>query len=134
MKLFHLGGRGRLIPVTVSTERPDLSVYVTLSSTDRLSVTVINKSHGSHAKDASLELKLASPWQASDARAISLSAIDGDIAATSGITLGGEPIRPDGGWSGQWTPLKIPVSGNVITLNVPSASAMVISAKLKSVQ
>lgn len=132
MKLFDLGRHGRLMPVSVSAgDLQDLSAYATIAPDKRLAVTVINKSHGPHASDVPIELKLPPTCTLSDAQIISLSAGDEGVAATSGITLGGEPIGADGSWHGRSTPLQIAADGNAVHLKAPAASAAVVTAQVR---
>ncbi len=65
-------------------------------------LTLINKSYGDKAQPASVSLQLpqsAGPgtWQRMD-----LAQKDQDVAAKTGVMLGGASIDPQGIWSGQW--------------------------------
>jgi len=54
-----------------------------------------------------------------------LTAPGNDVAATSGVTLGGAEITPDGSWNGRWTPVEARTSSKV-SVTVPAATAMVV--------
>ena len=130
MKLFDLGGHGKLIPLTLSSEAGDgVSAYATLSANQLLTVTLINKTHAAGAKEAAITLKLKSPSKPSSARTISMTEADGNVEANFGITIGGQPIQSDGSWTGQWKPLNISGAGD-IAVNVAPASATVVSVQL----
>jgi hypothetical protein len=133
MTLFNLGGHGRMIPVAVtSANGQKLSVYATLSDDKTVSVTLINKEHGAGAPATKIELLLAAPSKATDAQVLFLTVPRGDIAAKTGITLGGKPIRESGRWSGKWMPLNIRASDSSITLTVPPASAAIVRVHMGS--
>src|SRR5205823_14681475 len=113
MKLFDLAGRGKLVPVALPDDAPQHTrIYATLAAPQELSLTIFNKSHGASAEDVSIHVKLRTPWCATSARTISLAAPGGDVAANSGITLGGAPIGADGSWTCQWEPLTVADGGN----------------------
>jgi hypothetical protein len=132
MKLFDLAGRGQLASITRGDDaRPHLIAYATLTAPRRLTVTIINKSHGADARDESIDVKLQSPWRATSAQAISLTAPNADIAAHSGITLGGEAIRSDGTWNGTWEPVKSPSERGSLSVKVPVASAQMLAIELQ---
>ncbi len=121
IKLFGLGSHGRFVPVTVSNpSNLNLTSYAVLGDDHNLYVTLINKEHGAGAPDA--EVKLSANNSFGAAKMISLQAPAGDIAATTGETLGGQPIGNDGTWDGIWTDLP---AGDW-TVKVPAASAMVV--------
>ena len=54
-----------------------------------------------------------------------LSVPDGDIAATTGQTLGGVEIKNDGSWNGKWIMLPTNELG-ILAVKVPAASAAII--------
>lgn len=117
MKMFDLGGKGRHVPVTVSA--PTLTAYATEMETPRpnatghyLHVTVINK--GREAATIRVDAAGSQP----DASLL-YAAPQGDLAATTGITLGGARIKEDGSWNGSWhreanTTLQLPAGAAVL--------------------
>jgi hypothetical protein len=80
-----------------------------------------------------VELKIdATPAESSQASAIFLEGVRGDLAGGSGdVTLGGASIREDGTWNGQWTALPVTDNGATLVLKIPPASAVVVKEKLK---
>lgn len=129
MKLFDLGGHGTHLPVTLSSNQ-NLVAYATQTGDKTVAVTLINKSHGAGASNTVVQIKLDSPLASSQVQAVFLSAPDGDIAAETGVTLGGAAIEKDGAWNGKWTTLPASsVSDSAITVTVPAASAAVIKFK-----
>jgi hypothetical protein len=128
MKLFDLGSGGKVLPVTVSSGADGgLVAYAVSSEDNTVAVTIINKAHGAGAASRDVQLKLGKRLAGAKAQAIFLSAANGDIAAgPSGVTLGGAPIKEDGSWRGQWTPLPVAVGTDAITVTMPPASAVVV--------
>ena len=100
----------------------NLSVFATLNEDRTLSLTVINKSFGDNARAANISLSIKG-YQAG--KMIMLSAPDGDIAAQSGVSLGGSGIDIVGNWSGKWKPLA-PFDEGKFQCVVPATSAVVI--------
>ena len=127
---FEQGSHGTNLPVTISNPAQlNLSAYAVASGGGNLYLTFINKEHGPGARAAEITINLG----ATDykyAEMISLAAPGGNVAATSGVTLGGAPIKPDGTWSGTWTQLAKPVLDDLrqgsFQLKVPAASAVVL--------
>lgn len=128
MKLFDLGGKGQLLPVKVSSSLDQgIVAYATLDDNQCVFVTLINRNHGKDANNTEMQIKLDIPFVTSKTQIISLIAPNGDIAAESGLSLGGAPILEDGSWRGQWTSIKSSGHGkSVITVSVPPASATVV--------
>ena len=123
LKAFELGGYGTIEPVTLSN--PDglnLTAYAVLGAKEHF-VTLINKEHGSGAREA--EVTLAAPASAGRAEVIFLTAPNGDAAAKAGVTLGGAAITADAPWLGKWAPLPAGQAGQCV-LKVPAASAAVV--------
>ena len=131
MKLFSLGAQGKLISI-VGSQTPDplLAAFATIDQDQTVAVTLINKAHGQDAKPTDVRIALKTPSTANDAQALFLTAPQGDIAATSGLTLGGEAIRTDGGWHGKMTPLTVSADGSV-TLSLPPASAVLVKMRTR---
>lgn len=123
IKAFDLGARGAVKPVTIeNTRKLDLTAYAVGKAT-KLYVTIINKEHGEHARAAVVTI-VPEGFSAGVAEAMFLTAPGGDVAATNGITLGGDSIRNDAVWRGQWTRLKQGEGNAIVT--VPAATAVVV--------
>ena len=126
IKAFELGAGGSFIPATVSNkDNVNLAVYAVFGSGRySLNVTLINKEHGPGARDVRVHLEAAtSPF--THAKIISLSQASGDVAATTGVTLGGAQIKNDGSWDGNWKLLPSNKTG-AFTITVPAASAVIV--------
>ncbi|HWZ96091.1 MAG TPA: hypothetical protein VNW30_12920 [Opitutaceae bacterium] len=131
MKLFNLGGQGRLVPVNV-TANPDhlnLAAYGTLASDQALFITVLNKEFGAKGHPAKLTINSGRPG--AGGKIIFMSAPGGDITAVGGITIGGAGIMEDGSWGGKWSDLPAVAQDGSVTVVVPAASAAVIELPAK---
>jgi hypothetical protein len=124
LKAFELGSEGCIEPVTLGNAQDlNLTAYAIGNATN-LSVTVINKEHGTGARDAVVTIA-ANGFAAASATVMFLTAPNGNVDAINGVTLGGSSITNNAPWRGQWTPL--PASpGRPCKLRVPAASAAVI--------
>ena len=134
LKLFDLGGLGALVPALVSPlSGQNLVAYATLGDDKSLAITLINKTHGPDATPTDVHIKLDVPLADATGQTIDLRSANSDIAAdASTVTLGGAAIQEDGTWSGNWSDLaKSAISENAITVTMPSASGMVIKARVR---
>jgi hypothetical protein len=121
---FNIGRRGRLLPATISNpDNLNVSVYSVLGDDKDVYVTMVNKEHGAQARAANVSLSTGAT--VADPRLMTLSAPDEDIAAKTGVTLGGSSIKSDGSWNGTWTELPATKSG-VLKVTVPAGSASII--------
>jgi len=134
MKLFDLGGHGRSIKATAAAGvEKELVAYAVLDNDKNSFVTIINKAHGASATPTEVQLKFDAAADSSEASAIFIQAVRGDLAGGSeDVTLGGAAIREDGTWNGRWIMLPVTDSGRAtIVVNVPPASAVVVKEKLR---
>jgi len=130
IKAFELGGRGKLLPITLSNPgNLNLSVHAVLGGGGNLYITIINKEHGTNARSAALSINLDDTGY-KYGETVRLAAPDNNVAATTDVTLGGVPVGNDGTWSGTWTPLdQAAIEGlrkGAFQLAVPPASAVVL--------
>jgi hypothetical protein len=102
IKAFDLGGHGRILPVKVSNPHLNVTAYAVLNA-DTLFVTIINKEHGANANDVAITIEAFRHLGTSEA--MYLMAPNNDVAATSGIMLGGDSLDNSGDWNGKWTSL-----------------------------
>ncbi len=124
IKAFDLGGHGRFLQANISnSDHLNLDAYAVLGTDNFVYLTLINKEHGTSARDASIGLTADNNLTHGDI--ISLTQTSGDVAATSGVTLGGTEINSDGTWVGNWKPLSGRGPG-VFAVTVPAASAVVV--------
>ena len=129
LKLFDLGGHGKILPVNISsTTNQNLAAYATLGEDGNIFVTLINKSHGVAAANLKVQLKLDEPFAAVKTKIIFLTARHSDLAGGSAdVTLGGAQIKNDGGWKGRWQAVRISTADkNLISVTMPPASAAVV--------
>jgi hypothetical protein len=123
IKAFDLGGHGRFVPITISNSgNLNLSGYAVLGGDKNLYMTIINKEHGDNARAATVALNAGTDLTRCET--ISLSQSSGDVAAASGVTIGGSEIKSDGSWSGGWKTL--PSRAGAISVTVPAASAIIV--------
>jgi len=129
IKAFDLGGHGNTLPLTISdTAGLDLTAYAVRNDGGKLFVTIINKEHGADGRSA--DVAINAMGTGGRGQVIFLSVPNGDVAAKSGVTLGGVSIEDNGSWNGEWTPLK--VNGTTpCRVIVPAASAAVVQLPLK---
>jgi hypothetical protein len=116
IKAFALGSRGRLLPVKITN--PDdlnLTVHAVLGDDRNVYLTVINKEHGDNARAAIITLP-----KSSSGKILFLFSPNGDVAATSGETLGDSGIQRDGSWDGKWEKI------NSSEITIPPASAAIL--------
>lgn len=125
IKAFDLGRHGRLLRTRVSSASGNVSAYSVLGTDGTTYVTLINKD-SERSTSVIVDAGKAVPQSASF---VSLSAPHSDIAATSGVTLGGGSISADGNWNGKWQPLKI--KAKQLEVPLPPASAVVIRVRLQ---
>lgn len=123
---FTAGAHGQSLGVSIQTAPAfNFNAYAYQDQDGSIYVTLINQSYGGQAQSASVSLQLppgASPdaWQRMD-----LVQQDHDIAAKTGVTLGGAAIDTQGNWAGQWEPVKDANAGN-LTIWVAPASATIL--------
>ena len=116
IKAFELGSQGRLLPVKITN--PDdlnLTVHAVLGDDRHVYVTIINKEHGDNARAATISLP-----KSSSGKILFLFSPNGDVAATSGETLGDAGIQRDGSWGGKWEKI------NSSEITIPPASAAIL--------
>ncbi len=121
IKAFDLGSHGRFVPTKLANpDRLNVCAYAVLGNDQNLYLTIINKEHGASARDAKISLAGAAA-NFRHGQVVYLNAPGGDVAATSGETLGGDSLEHDGSWDGKWSPL-----AEVSKIEVPAASAAVV--------
>ncbi len=124
IKAFDLGGHGCVEPLTMTNASGlNLTAYAVGGGSD-LYVTIINKEHGTGARDAVVTITPTGFFSGS-AAAIYLSAPNRNVRAIEGVTLGGAAIPNDAPWPGQWTAFA-PVTNGHFTITVSATSAAVV--------
>lgn len=120
---FNLGGHGHVQPVTISnSDSLDLTAYAVMD-TNALYVTIVNKEHGSDARNASVTI--SANGLSDTAAAVYLTSPGNSDSATAGVTLGGAAINDSGSWQGKWTALDSAETGEYV-LDVPASSAAIV--------
>jgi hypothetical protein len=130
IKAFDLSGHGQIVPVVLKKpESVNLSAYAVLDKNGSLCLTLINQSHGMVASD----LKVAIQPDRGDftqGQVMYLTAPDHNVAATTGETLGGAQIGPQGDWRGKWNLLNASQNDKgTLVVRVPVASAAIVKLK-----
>jgi hypothetical protein len=122
LKAFDLCSKGTTIPVAISPAKQDLRVYGVLGRDKFLYLTVINKSiHGNRKK-----VLIEEPPGYGKAESMTLSVQGRNLAATSGVTLGGASIGTGGTWPGEWRALRLERKTGRLVVALQPASAMMI--------
>lgn len=127
---FSLCGHGRFIAAIADLPENfpvvDLRLYAIKTATDDIFLTLINRSHGAAARDARVTVTLPDSFPFTLAEVCFLAAPHVDVAAKTGITVGGAGIHGDGSWNGQWNVLPTSAGENQVPITVPAATAAVL--------
>jgi hypothetical protein len=120
MLCFQLGSQGTIVPVTLSA--PDnllVSAYAVLGPDGSVALTIINKNASINA-----DCTIHSTVNLSTCGYIALTATS--LVATSGLTLGGNAVKADGGFTiPSYSPL--PCAGDSTLITVPAGTAMIVT-------
>jgi hypothetical protein len=128
---FTQGAHGQPLGVTVqATNNFNFNAYAYQDRDGSIYVTLINKSYGDKAQAAAVSLQLPSATASGTWQRMDLVQKDQDIAAKTGVMLGGASINPQGiwrshWWRNHWKKIKGGNSGN-LTVQVPVASATIL--------
>jgi glycosyl hydrolase family 79 len=118
MLLFTLAGQGTLQQTAVDANGLNVSAYTVKPATGGLNLIVVNKDATNN-----LSLTIECPQAVSSA---TLSLMTGpSLPATTGVTIQGAPINPDGSFS-PGLPYTVPASGTQVTAYLNPASAALI--------
>ncbi|AXC11865.1 TsaC protein (YrdC domain) required for threonylcarbamoyladenosine t(6)A37 modification in tRNA [Acidisarcina polymorpha] len=120
MKLFSMAADGTLLKTSVSAQQGVFSAYA-VSGNNGSTYVVLSNKDSANAVEASIN------FMQPMASATSTVLTAPSLTSTSGTTLGGSPINPDGSWS----PTKIEpvaVSNRTATVTIPAGSAAFIEA------
>jgi hypothetical protein len=128
LKAFTLGSAGHVAPLRISNrDGINLTAYA-VRAEGKLYVTIINKEHGSEARNA--DVVVDSGGTVSRADDIFLLSPNRDATAKTGITLGGATINNDGPWLGKWMPVNS-IQGGRCEVQVPAASAAIVKIAVR---
>jgi len=117
LKLFSLAATGRIIPATVSlASNINFTAYGVRQTNGGISVVLVNKETNHYAKVA---INLGTNVTAAEG----IELLGPSLDSTSGYTLGGAVINPDGSWAGgtQWI---APATNGQLTVVVSPISAL----------
>jgi hypothetical protein len=126
IKAFGLGAGGENVSTVIGSNpnTVNITAYGVLDPVSgNLFVTIINKEHLTGAKNATVTLEPGATY--SGGQIWSLQQTNGDVTATSGVTLGGSAISGNGSWNGTSSPIS-PSSSGTFTISVPAASAVIV--------
>jgi len=122
---FTQGAHGRPLAVNLQTAPAfNFNAYAYRDHDGSVYATLINKSHGNKAQTASVCLRLlpnagAGTWQRMD-----LVQEHQDVAAKTGVMLGGAAIDAQGIWAGRWEKIKDNGSGNLTVMVAPASATL----------
>jgi hypothetical protein len=120
--LCSLAGQGPLLATSINAGSLNASAYTVQNSASQLSLILNNKD-----ATQNLQFTVACP---SAVKSASLQVLEGpSLSATTGVTIQGSPVNPDGSYTPQ-TPYGLPLSGDTFSGYVPAASAALISVVL----
>lgn len=129
LKMFSLGSQGSFVSTEVkNTDNLNIEVYATAASHYERCVTIINREHGPGARAADVTLNLG--FVKTRPQMMLLTQVDSDVAAKTGVTLGGAEIQNNAKWNGKWTPLAA-ASGGRFTFKVPASSAALVKIAVR---
>jgi hypothetical protein len=121
--LCALAGQGPLLGTEISAGSLNTSAFTVQNSASQLSLIVNNKD-----QTQNLQCTVTCPGSVQSA---TLQVLTGpSLSATSGVTIQGSPVNPDGSFAPQPS-YSLPVSGDSFTGYVPAASAALITITLR---
>lgn len=123
MKAFDLTSHGVLLPINGLPANTRLNVYAVADHVSHeLYLTMVN------GGDTRVTLALNPQTKYPRAEYMLLAPPNGDLGATSGITLGGSEISGDGHWSGKW--LREPLDHGHLRITLQPATALLVRLPL----
>ncbi|HVU08193.1 MAG TPA: hypothetical protein VHG89_06595 [Verrucomicrobiae bacterium] len=123
---FSQSAHGQPLVVKINSNlKFDFDAYAYRDHDNSIYLTLINKSFGTNAQPAKVSLQLPANVSAQNYQRMDLNQKDNDMAAKTGLTLGGAPIDAQGTWAGQWQQIVGTNSANV-TVEVAPLSATIL--------
>jgi hypothetical protein len=125
MYLFHLAtGDGNTTPISAPiSSAANVTAHAVRDTNGDIQLALINKD-AKAAVSAHVSLEgLSQHYRVT--RVVRLSGPG--LTATSGLTLGGSAIQPDGSWRATTTVETIPMNGSTLTIYVPQGSAILLT-------
>jgi hypothetical protein len=121
MLLVALAGSGDMLPTTAKAGALDVSAYSIKQADGSLNIVLLNKDDTS-----SIQASVDVGAPATSGAAIYLQG--GQLSATTGFTVAGAGVSATGAWNRR-PAYALPVSGNVVTVALPPASAALVHVK-----
>jgi len=123
---FTQGAHGRPLEAKMeSASSFNFNAYCYRDRDGSIYLTLINKSYGDKAQTALVSLQLPQGTISGGWQRLDLVQENQDVAAKTGVTLGGASISPQGSWTGKWKKVKSDESITP-TFRVESASATIL--------
>lgn len=123
---FGQGAHGRPLGTNIQAAPTfNFNAYAYRDGNGSFYVTLINKSFGDKGQPASVSIHLPKSTDSGAWQRMDLVQKDQDIAAKTGVVLGGAAIDPQGNWAGRWERLESGNSGDP-TVQVAPASATIL--------
>jgi Glycosyl hydrolase family 79, N-terminal domain len=125
IKAFEIAGKGKILPVNINLNKNQVNVeiYSTFSIDKNIFITIINKEIGSEGRGVDINFNLNDKFKKGEG--MFLTSPGNNVAATSGIKLGGAEIKDNADWDGKWVDFTLNRDGS-FTFNVPVATIAII--------
>ncbi len=121
MLLVAQAGVGDMLPATVAAGGLNVSAYAIALADGSTNVVLVNKDA---ANGVNALLDVGAPLAAATGAYLLAPALN----ATTDVTFSGASVTPTGDWSPR-LPYNLPVSGTVVTVDVPPAAAVLVRAR-----
>lgn len=108
----------------------DFDAYAYRDHDHSIYLTLINKSFDTNAQPAAVSLELPANVSVQNWQRMDLVQKDNDMAAKTGVMLGGASIEPKGTWAGRWKQIAGTNSASV-TVEVAPLSAAILHFSAK---
>ncbi len=122
--LFTLAGTGTLLPTQLSAGKLNVTAYAVKSASGGINLVLVNKD-----STQNLSVSVQLPQPVNSATLLEMTQSTGtsgaSLAATSGVTIQGAIVNPDGTFSPQ-AAYTLPSSGSQLSCYVPALSAVLI--------
>jgi hypothetical protein len=123
---FTEGAHGTPLEVKLKSDSMfNFDAYAYRDNDGSLYLTLINKSYDDKAKTASVACELPASANSGTWSRMNLVQENQNVAAKTGVTLGGAAVDSQGTWSGKWENVNAENSGK-LTVQVPPASATIL--------
>jgi len=121
MLFVSQAGVGDMLPTSITAGSVNFTAYSIALADDSMNIALVNKD-ATNGVNASVDV--GAPVTAATGMYLQAP----DLGATTGVTLAGAGVDPTGAWTAA-APYNLSVSGNVVTLVVPPATAVLVNAR-----